>query len=100
MTRRAPQACDSMAQLRAGIDDLDRELIRLLAERSRYIARAVVLKRSAGLPARIETRVNEVMSNALNEAKRHDLDPRMVERLWDTMMDYFIAYEERHLGLQ
>ena len=100
MTRRAPQACDSMARLRAGIDELDRELIRLLAERSRYIARAVVLKRRAGLPARIETRVNDVMDNVLSEAKRHDLDPRLVERLWAMMMEDFISYEEHHLGAQ
>ena len=43
---REPAACASMAELRAEIDRLDRELVALLARRAGYIDRAVAVKRA------------------------------------------------------
>jgi len=51
-TLTAPENCTSMATLRAQIDSIDVELIALLVTRSRYIDRAVDLKKIEGLPAR------------------------------------------------
>lgn len=98
MSRRPPEACRSLAELRHEIDRLDRDMVRLVAERARYINRAVVLKRAEGLPARIEPRIEEVVSNVRREATRQGLDPDTADRLWRAMMDHFIAFEERKLG--
>ncbi len=97
MTRRQPEACRSMEELRVEIDRLDRDLVRLLAERSRYIARAVALKSREGLPARIDERVEAVVVNVRREAERQGLDANLADKLWRAMMDEFIAYEEKRL---
>jgi len=52
-----------MQDIRAEIDRLDAALIALLVERAGYIDRVAGVKASAGLPARIETRVEQVVAN-------------------------------------
>lgn len=47
---RLPDACETMADLRAEIDIIDEELIALLARRAGYIDRAAQLKVREGLP--------------------------------------------------
>ena len=53
-----------MAALRREIDAIDAELVRLLAHRSTMIERAIELKPREGLPARIESRVQDVLERA------------------------------------
>lgn len=87
-----------MPALRAAIDALDRDLVALLATRSALIDRAAAIKAEAGLPARIDARVEEVAQNARDNAARAGLDPDLAEELWRVMMDHFIAQEARQLG--
>jgi isochorismate pyruvate lyase len=93
-----PKDCASMAELRAEIDRLDGELVALIARRVACIDRAVALKRAAGLPARIEPRVEEVARNARDAAARWGLDAEAVEALWRTIIDWSIAREAAVLG--
>ena len=86
-----------MPALRAAIDDLDRKLARLLAERTRLIDRAAEIKSSIGWPARIDSRVEEVAANARANAMEAGYDPDLAEALWRLMMEHFIAQEARVL---
>lgn len=95
---RPPSECCSMAELRIEIDRLDRELIALLSRRATYIDRAVELKPSEGLPARIEARVSEVKENVRAEARIQGLDPDLAEGLWTQLIEWSIVREEKILG--
>ncbi len=88
-----PDACETMADLRGEIDRVDRALLDLLAERQRYIDRAVVLKRRENLPARIGSRVAEVIANVRSGAERRGLDPAQAERIWADLIEAAIARE-------
>lgn len=92
-----PEDLADMAALRGAIDALDARLIALLAYRSRLIDRAARIKARDGLPARIDSRVEQVAANARRLAGQHGLDPALAEALWRRMMDHFIAQEDRHL---
>jgi isochorismate pyruvate lyase len=94
---RDPAACASMDELRAEIDRIDRDLVALLARRAGYVDRAVELKRAAGLPARIDARVDEVVANARAAAAAGGLDPDLAAALWDRIVEWSIAREERAL---
>ncbi len=98
MSRTDPRQIPDMPALRAEIDRLDAELISLLAARSRLIDRAAEIKARDGLPARIETRVEEVAGNARRLARQGGLDPQLADRIWREMMEHFIAQEERALA--
>ena len=88
----------AMPALRARIDALDARLVLLLAERSALIDEAARIKAREHLPARIDSRVEEVAGNARRLAVEHGLDPELAERLWRVMMEHFIAQEDRVLS--
>lgn len=95
---KAPQDCDSMAELRQQIDALDVELVKLMARRVGYIDRAIELKPGESLPARIEARVAAVLEKVRQAAVREGFDPALAEELWRVMIEWSITREERVLG--
>jgi isochorismate pyruvate lyase len=87
----------TMDELRREIDILDRQLVGLLARRSAMIDHAVTLKRAAGLPARINARVEAVISNVRAAAGDAGLDPDLPERIWRELIEWSIAREDAAL---
>ena len=97
MTRTAAD-CTTMAEIRAEIDRLDGELVVLFAERVSYIDRAAVIKTGVGLPARIEDRVEDVITKVRAHAVANGLPPDKLEKLWRKLIDWSIEREEAVLG--
>lgn len=93
-----PADCNTMADIRAEIDRVDEALVKLFAERAGYIDQAVVVKSGVKLPARITSRVEEVVQNVRRHADVHGLPPDLVEKLWRRLIDWSIAREESMLG--
>ena len=93
-----PADCTSMDQIRAEIDRLDEDLVRLFAARAGYIDRAAEIKAEVDLPARIDARVEEVVGNVRRHADTYGLPPELVEKLWRRLIDWSIAREESVLG--
>lgn len=89
-----PEECQTMVDVRAQIDRLDTELVRLLARRVGYIDRAAELKPALGWPARIDERVEEVVRNVREKAVLEGVDPDLVESIWRRLIDWSIAREE------
>ena len=86
-----------MPELRAEIDRIDAELVALVARRIACIDQAVAIKRAAGLPARIDPRVEEVAGNARAAAACWGLEAAAVETLWRTIIEWSIAREAEKL---
>jgi isochorismate pyruvate lyase len=95
---RKPADCETMTHIRAEIDRLDEDLVRLFAERATFIDRAAEIKAEVDLPARITPRVEEVVANVRRHAVTHGLPPELVEKLWRRLIDWSIAREENRLG--
>jgi isochorismate pyruvate lyase len=87
-----------MTELREQIDLLDAELVALMAKRAALIDRAAEIKLAEGLPARIETRVAEVIANVRAHAARDGLDPDLAEKVWRMLIEWSIRREEGMLG--
>ena len=88
----------AMHALRARIDELDSRLVALLSERAALIDEAARIKLREGLPARIDSRVEEVVQNVRRHAATYGLPPDLVEKLWRRLIDWSIAREESRLG--
>ena len=95
---KTPADCTSMAELRLEIDRLDTELVALFAQRVGYIDRAAEIKAEVGMPARIGSRVEEVIANVRRHAEGHGLPPDKLEKLWRKLVDWSIEREEDVLG--
>ncbi|WP_415183512.1 chorismate mutase [Phaeovulum sp.] len=94
----SPDHIACMAELRTQIDALDARIVALLADRAVLIDRAIDLKPGEGMPARITTRVEEVVANVRASAQAHRLDPDLVDALWRQLIEWSIEREEQVLG--
>ena len=82
----------SLEEIRAAIDAVDAELVRLLARRESLVRRAAPLKRDA--PAvRAPDRVEQVIAQARAQAVTAGADPEVVERIYRAMVQAFIDME-------
>ena len=98
MPRPAPETVETMADLRAAIDQIDEELMTLLAERLALADRAPVLKQREGISAAAPSRVRQVLDNVRGKAEVAGFDPEMADAMWQIMIDGIIAREERVMG--
>jgi isochorismate pyruvate lyase len=87
----------TMADIRKEIDRIDESLIKLLAERQRWVEKAVIVKKRDGLPARDDARIAQVIDHVRVLARGHKVDPALVEAMWTEMVEWFVAYEERSI---
>jgi isochorismate pyruvate lyase len=84
--------CTTMAEVRAGVDQLDRELVALLARRFAYMDAAARIKPERG-HVRDEGRKAQVIANARAEAARLGVPEDVVGDLWEQLVEASIAYE-------
>ncbi len=88
----APADCQSMDDVRAGVDHLDRLLVELLAERQRYMEAAARIK-PAESDVRVPWRIEQVVDNVLAEAPKHGLSERIAEPVWRLLIEKCIEHE-------
>jgi isochorismate pyruvate lyase len=83
--------------VRASIDRIDRELVRLIAERGRWVEAAAAFKKTDG-DARAPARVEQVVANAKALAATHGASPEVVEATYRAMIAAFIEIERARIG--
>ncbi len=88
--------CVDMGEVRAQIDRVDEDLIKLLAERWTYVDRAWVFKRSPQ-EASVPWRNKDVIKKVSRLAKENDMPPELAENLWRMIIGFGIQYEEERL---
>ncbi|GAA3724195.1 chorismate mutase family protein [Sphingomonas cynarae] len=84
--------CTTMAEVRAGVDRLDTELVALLARRFAYMDAAARIK-PARAAVRDEDRKAAVIAQARAEAARLGLPAEVIADLWERLVEISIAYE-------
>lgn len=92
MSTPAPADCTTMAEVRAGVDALDRELVALLRRRFDYMDAAARIK-PARAAVRDEPRKAQVIANARAAAEAAGLPGPAIAALWDALVEASIAYE-------
>lgn len=93
------KCCASLAEVRAHIDRLDREIIAAMAERGKYVAEAGRFKKdpaAVSAPARVEAVIARV--RAIAEAD--GLSPEVADRTYRAMIAAFEDYERAEWGKQ
>ena len=84
--------CKTLGEVRTNIDRLDREIVRLIAERGRYVHEATRFKAN---PAQVEApqRAEAVVKKAMALAEQNGLSPKVAEVTYRAMVRGFIDYE-------
>jgi isochorismate pyruvate lyase len=81
-----------MADVRAGIDALDRDIVALLADRLHYIDEAARLKQHRD-QVRDQARIADVLAKVEAEAKRLGADPQVVRKAYAALVEASIEHE-------
>ena len=87
-----PEACQDMAEVRAGVDALDLELVALLAVRQRYMDAAARIKSDRGKVYDAE-RVEDVVAKVKAAAQEAGLSDAIAETVWRVLVELCIAHE-------
>lgn len=89
---KSPEDCQTMLDVRAGVDETDRQLIRLLETRFGYMRAAARIKPNRDA-VRDEERKASVIAAAANAAEAAGLPKDEIAQIWDQLVEASIAYE-------
>jgi len=89
---KSPADCETMMEVRAGVDQVDRELVALLVRRFGYMDAAARIKADRAA-VRDEARKAEVIDNVAREAEAAGLEPARLRAIWDVLVEQSIAHE-------
>jgi isochorismate pyruvate lyase len=90
----APENCQSIQDIRDGVDEIDLALVKLLARRQAYAAQFVKIKKSAGLPRTPdERRIAQQIERAKTLGIEIGVSPIIIEPLFRTMIAQHIEFE-------
>jgi isochorismate pyruvate lyase len=87
-----PDACQAMAEVRAGVDAVDADILALLARRFAYMDAAARIKEERD-SVRDDARKAQVIANARKAALEHRLPQELVAEMWEALVEGSIAYE-------
>ncbi|MCG5449467.1 chorismate mutase [Micromonospora hortensis] len=82
----------TLTEIRARIDELDRELVGLLARREALVRQAAPLKSDAQA-VRAPDRVAQVVARVRTVASEAGADPDLIEQIYRAMIQAFIDME-------
>lgn len=89
---KSPEQCETMIDVRAGVDEVDRELVALLVRRFGYMDAAARIKTDRNI-VRDEARKAQVLDNVARDAAAAGLEPDRLRAVWNELVEQSIAYE-------
>lgn len=92
MTPLPPETCQTMAEVRAGVDAVDARIVALLATRFGYMRAAARIKTDRHA-VRDEARKASVIAAAKDAARADGVPEPLVAAMWEMLVESSIAYE-------
>lgn len=91
--------CNSLEEVRANIDRIDNEIIKLIAERGGYVVQASGFKKNEE-GVRDTNRVEKVIQKVREKATLYGANEDMVEALYREMIHRFVSMEMKEFQHQ
>ena len=89
---RDPQDCCTMTEVRAGVDEVDRQVVTLLKRRFGYMNAAARIKPDRGA-VRDEWRKADVLAKVDASAADLEVDRQLMARIYEDLIETSIAHE-------
>ena len=84
--------CNSLEEARAQIDELDEQIVELIAARNAYIKQLAHFKNSID-EIKAEDRIDDVINRVRSKAIELDLSPNLINDLYLRMIDAMVDSE-------
>ncbi|GAB4377262.1 MAG: isochorismate lyase [Elainellaceae cyanobacterium] len=91
---KTPDECETISDIRAEIDYLDRQVIALLGQRFAYVKAASKFKASETTVKDLE-RLRTMLQRRRNWAEEEGLSADVIEKMYRDLVDYFTEEETR-----
>jgi isochorismate pyruvate lyase len=98
MTAMSEPPAPALADVRRRIDELDTELVVLLARRQRLVDEITAYKHEHHLGVVDRHREDEMLAAIAETAEEHGLDPRVAQQVLRAVIDGFTLLEVEELG--
>lgn len=85
---------EKIIPLRKDIDELDRELLKILKRRFKVVQKVWKLKKEYNIKPLDEARWQEVIKNIRNKAEDEKINPDFIEDLWNLIHKEALKLEE------
>jgi len=92
---KTPEQCESMVDIRAEIDRLDRQVVALLGQRFAYVKAASKFKTSE-TTVRAPERLQAMLQQRRVWAEAEGLDADVIEKMYQDLVNHFINEEMKH----
>lgn len=92
---KAPQECESIAEVRNEIDNIDKVIVKLLADRFEYVKEVVKYKKKDSSSIEASDRRREMLAHRREWAEECGLSADVIEKIYDTLVEYFIEEEKK-----
>ena len=92
---KTPDQCESMVDIRAEIDRLDRQIVALLGQRFAYVKAASKFKTSE-TTVRAPERLQAMLQQRRVWAEEEGLNADVIEKLYQDLVNHFIDEEMKH----
>ena len=87
---------DALSDIRIDIDNIDRQLLRLLAQRQILVEKAGRLKpKGDKVAVQASDRVAQVIANRRKEALELGLSPDVAESVWRSMIQHLLLWKRK-----
>ena len=90
-----PDECSNIQEIRKGIDKIDRQIIAAFGKRFEYVKAAAKFKTSE-TSVKDPERVNLMLHQRRLWAEEQGLNPDVIEKLYQDLVNYFINEEVKH----
>ncbi len=90
---KTPENCKNIEEIRKEIDNIDQEIINLIGKRFNYVKEIVKYKSPDKNSIIAKNRYNKVISDRKSWAEKQGLAPKVIEKIYKTLIDYFIKEE-------
>jgi isochorismate pyruvate lyase len=88
-----PENCENIQEIRGAIDNIDKEIIRLIGQRLNYVKEIVKFKNKDRNSIVAKERYDEVIENRRMLAVENGLNPDLIENIYKSLIAHFINKE-------
>ena len=89
---------DELKQLRSQIDNIDSQIITLLAARMDVSRNVGKLKKGSKLAPLDTLRWQKVLSTRIKQAEKAGLDPAIIQEIWEIIHKYSLKIQEHEIS--
>ena len=84
--------CEKLEKIRENIDRIDKQIVKLIAERSTYVVQAADFKKNSD-EVKAPQRVEKIIDKVRNLAGEDGVNPDIVENIYREMINSFTNFE-------